>query len=91
MQLGEGRKNLCDQIVQYFLSVINDPEFLGVACNYVDNGINLDPGFTGITTGLSLPDLFKVLLLGEAICVTMGVEQSFEQIQENVFSQSFHQ
>lgn len=85
MQLGRDGKIYVTKSFNTFLSVINDPEVAGTACNYVDNGINLDPLFTGITTGLSLPGFVQSTLLGEAICVTTGVDQSLDQIQENVF------
>ena len=37
------------------LSVISSPNIAGSACNYSDNGFDLDPGAMGVNGALALP------------------------------------
>lgn len=38
-----------------YLGEIDNPDVAGTGCNYIDNGVNLDPNSIGITSGLGLP------------------------------------
>ncbi|HKR03636.1 MAG TPA: T9SS type A sorting domain-containing protein [Bacteroidia bacterium] len=51
-----------------FLGVINDPSIPGTGCNYLDNGIDLDPNFTGATSALGLPNFVQSNFRSEITC-----------------------
>lgn len=42
-----------------YLSVINDPNLSGTACNFVENAIYLDPLYTGVSAALGLPNFVQ--------------------------------
>lgn len=68
-----------------FLGKIENPDILGSACNYIDNGINLDPNSMGITSGLGLPGFVQSAFKSpEATCVINSIYNSqFESIEIN--------
>jgi hypothetical protein len=69
MQRGpDGKIYVCKSFSQY-LGVINSPNTIGgTACNYVDAGLDLDPTFMGINSGIGLPDLVTSFMGGTAAC-----------------------
>jgi len=70
---------VCKSFNQY-LGVINYPDLAGVNCNYVDNGVNLDPNFLGVTSALGLPGFPQsVVNSGEAGCfISTGISDAFD-------------
>lgn len=77
LQLANDGKIYVTRSWSTFLGVINFPELSGLACDYVDNGVDLDPNFTGTTSSLGLPALTASYLRGETFCnVTIGINQS---------------
>lgn len=62
-----------------FLGVVNDPDSANVACNYNDNGVDLDPGFMGVNAGLTLPGFMQSYLkvaTGTVCPVTTGINEA---------------
>ncbi|MBK6399456.1 MAG: T9SS type A sorting domain-containing protein [Bacteroidetes bacterium] len=61
-----------------FLGKIDDPDVMGTGCNYIDNGINLDPNSVGITSGLGLPGFVQSAFKSpEENCILNGITDSF--------------
>jgi hypothetical protein len=81
MQLAvDGKIYVCKSFSQ-FLGVINQPEFSGLNCNYVDNAIDLDPTFVGHTSALSLPGFVQSFMRTEISCVPNSIDENlFENI-----------
>lgn len=65
----DGKIYVCRSFSQY-LGVIHQPDNVGsVACNYIEMGFDLDPGFMGYNSALGLPN-FVASYTGEtAFCV----------------------
>ncbi|MBK9729934.1 MAG: T9SS type A sorting domain-containing protein [Chitinophagaceae bacterium] len=42
-----------------YLGIINEPDIAGSGCDFVLNGINLDPNYTGASAALGLPDFVQ--------------------------------
>jgi hypothetical protein len=55
LQLGNDGKVYVDKGFSQFIGVVNSPSLAGVACNYNDIQIDVDPTFMGTTAALSLP------------------------------------
>lgn len=86
MQLAPDGKIYVTKSFNTFLSVINEPEISGTACNFVDNGIDMDPNFMGVTTALTLPGFVQSSLKGEAVCISTAVpEISADNSEYSVF------
>lgn len=78
----DGRIYVTRSFSQY-LGIINSPNVQGVGCNYVDNGIDLDPQLMGVTSSLGLPAFIQSAFRLELECVPAGVnsyssENNFE-------------
>jgi hypothetical protein len=58
-----------------FLGVINDPSIQGTGCNYADNGIDLDPAFTGTTSALGLPGFVQSNFRSEIVCAVNSTNE----------------
>ena len=56
-----------------YLGVINNPNVQGTGCNYVDNGVDLDPQFMGITSAIGLPAFIQSAFRLEIECMPSGV------------------
>ncbi|MEO8086657.1 MAG: hypothetical protein ABI763_07555 [Bacteroidota bacterium] len=65
-----------------FLGIINFPNTQGIGCNYVDNGVDLDPQFTGVTSSLGLPAFIQSIFHLELDCTPSGINT---QASENEF------
>jgi len=55
LQLGPDNKIYASISATPFLGVVNSPNTVGIGCNYVGMGVNLDPTSIGIMTMLGLP------------------------------------
>jgi len=69
----DGRIYVCKSFSQ-FLGIINSPNIQGVGCNYVDNGIDLDPQFMGVTAALGLPAFIQSAFRLEIECTPSGID-----------------
>jgi hypothetical protein len=72
-----------------FLGVINDPSVPGTGCNYVDNGVDLDPNFMGNTSALSLPGFVQSQFRLESACSTNSVNEFNSENATTVFPNPF--
>jgi WD40 repeat protein len=85
LQLARNEKIYVCKSYSQWLGVINSPNIPGQGCNYVDNGIDLDPLFTGITSALSLPGFVQSWLKGEGACGPTGIQTTSSSAELNVF------
>lgn len=85
LQLARDEKIYVCKSFSQWLGVVNNPEVAGFGCNYVDNGIDLDPLFNGVTSALSLPGFIQSWLKGEGACSPSGVEAVRRSEKVNVF------
>ncbi len=79
LQLGpDGKIYLSRSFATPFLGVINNPEVSGFGCNYVENGLDLDPLFMGANGALSLPSFMQTYLklATEATCLSTEITES---------------
>jgi hypothetical protein len=69
MQMGpDGKIYVSRSFGSSYLGIINSPDLDGSACNYVNDGINLDPGMVGNTGALSLPSFVQTYLATAVVC-----------------------
>ncbi len=80
----DGRIYVCRSF-STFLGVINSPNVQGTGCNYVDNGVDLDPQFMGVTSSLGLPAFIQSAFRLEIDCTPSGLNTT---ASENVFDVS---
>jgi len=66
MQIASDRKIYIARFSQYWLAVINDPDSLGIACNFVNQGLYTHP----LTTGYGLPNFITSSLRSSPIKLT---------------------
>jgi WD40 repeat protein len=85
LQLARDEKIYVCKSFSQWLGVINNPNVAGTGCNYSDNGINLDPLFNGVTSGLSLPGFVQSWLRGETVCGPTGIASTQHAEMLNVF------
>lgn len=79
LQLGpDGKIYLARSFATPFLGVINNPEASGFGCNYVENGLDLDPLFMGVNGALSLPGFMQTYLK-----LALGVTCLTTEINDN--------
>lgn len=74
----DGRIYVVKSYSQY-LGVIQSPDFVGtLACNYVDNGFDLDAGSMGLNSGIGLPNFVCSFLGGASLCpgATAGMDEN---------------
>lgn len=55
LQIGNDGKIYVDKGFSQYVGVVNTPSLAGIACNYQDMQVDLDPMFNGIQAALSLP------------------------------------
>jgi hypothetical protein len=72
-----------------FLGVINDPSIQGTGCNYVDNGIDLDPNFTGTTSALGLPGFVQSNFRTEINCSASAVSEFIKESELSIYPNPF--
>lgn len=79
LQMGpDGKIYLSRSFGSSFLGVINEPDTAGTGCNYVENGLDIDPGFMGVNAGLTLPGFMQSYLktaTGATCPVSTGIQQ----------------
>lgn len=63
MQLASDGKIYVVKSFNQYLGVINSPNSLGLACNYVDMGFDVDPNFLGNMASLSVPGFVQSYFL----------------------------
>jgi len=51
-----------------YLGVIDNPSVAGTGCNFIPNGFDLDPSFTGSSSALGLPAFIQSYFKGEIVC-----------------------
>lgn len=69
MQIGPDKKIYVSRsFTSSYVGQIGAPDSPGFACNYVDNAIDLDPGFNGYNGALSLPSFAQNFLSANIIC-----------------------
>lgn len=88
LQLGpDGKIYLSRSFGTPFLGVINNPEVSGFGCNYVENGLDLDPSFFGVNGALSLPSFMQTYLklaLG-VTCIKTEISENESEISNPVY------
>ena len=88
MQLGpDGKIYVSRSFSSTYLGVINNPEVSGFGCNYVDNGLDLDPSFMGVNGALSLPSFMQTYLklATGATCLTTEISEDFTEMINPVY------
>jgi hypothetical protein len=59
---------VCKSFSQY-LGAIQSPNSIGsLACDYIDNAIDLDPSFMGVNSGIGLPNFVCSFMGGASAC-----------------------
>ena len=79
LQLGlDSKIYLSRSFTSQYLGVINNPEVSGFGCNYVENGLDLDPSFMGVNGALSLPGFMQsyLKLATGATCLTTEIVEN---------------
>jgi hypothetical protein len=67
-----------------FLGVIDNPTITGLGCNFIPNGVDLDPTFLGHTAALGLPAFVQSYFRGETVCAATGIgEPPVNEIKVN--------
>jgi len=87
LQLANNGKIYAAVSFNQFLAVINNPNTVGTGCSYVDQGLDLDPGSNGTTSGLGLPGFvqsyFKI-----SLCTT-GIDEAKEIAAASIYPNPF--
>lgn len=73
LQLAPDGKIYVVKSFSQFLGVINNPDSAGIACDYVDFGLDLDPLFMGVTASLGLPCFVQSYFIPPGGCIPNGV------------------
>ena len=69
LQIGpDGKIYVARSFTSSYLGVINAPNTPGSGCNYVDNGVDLDPTFSGVNGALGLPSFSQDFVKVNVIC-----------------------
>jgi len=89
LQIGADGKIYVCRSFSSFLGVINSPSVAGTGCNYVDNGVDLDPAFAGVTSALGLPGFVQSNFRSETVCSTNSINELNGQYPLNVYPNPF--
>jgi hypothetical protein len=73
LQLGPDGKIYVVKSFNQFLGVVNSPNTAGAACNYVEQGLDLDPNFMGQMSSLGLPTMVQSFLNNAENCVVNSI------------------
>ena len=79
LQRGPDGKIYVVKSFSQYVGVIQSPDNVGnLACNYVDNAIDLDPSFMGLNSGIGLPNLVSSFMGGASLCpgASAGVDDN---------------
>ncbi len=69
LQRGPDGKIYVVKSFSQYVGVIQSPDNVGnLACNYIDNAIDLDPSFMGLNSGIGLPNLVSSFMGGASLC-----------------------
>lgn len=69
LQRGPDGKIYVVKSFSQYVGVIQSPDNVGnLACNYVDNAIDLDPGLMALNSALGLPNLVSSFMGGASLC-----------------------
>lgn len=69
LQRGPDGKIYVVKSYSQYVGVIQSPDNVGsLACNYVDNAIDLDPSFMGLNSGIGLPNFVSSFMGGASLC-----------------------
>ncbi|MDF3026584.1 MAG: hypothetical protein K0S23_891 [Fluviicola sp.] len=69
LQRGPDGKIYVVKSYSQYVGVIQSPDFVGtLACNYIDNAIDLDAGSMGLNSGIGLPNFVTSSLGGASLC-----------------------
>lgn len=78
LQLGPDHKIYVARAWIGYLGVINDPNVVGVNCNFNENGIYLDPNYQNITSSLGLPEFVQTFFMDENVCIPTGIQETLK-------------
>ena len=88
----DGRIYVCKSFSQW-LGVIGSPNVAGLGCNYVDQGVDLDPQFNGVTASLGFPAFIQSAFRLEVDCTPTAVDESSDEnnlmISPNPIAENF--
>ncbi|MCX6270591.1 MAG: T9SS type A sorting domain-containing protein [Bacteroidetes bacterium] len=73
LQMGPDGKIYVVKSFNPYLGVINEPDNYSINCNYVENGVDLDPNFMGNSAALGLPGFMQSFLNTDILCETTGL------------------
>lgn len=89
LQMGPNGKIYVCKAWSPYLGVINAPDTYGQNCNYVDNGVDLDPTFVGNSTALGLPGFMQSFLNTDIPCDYVGTLETEGQTVVSVYPNPF--
>ena len=78
LQIANDGKIYVTRSFSNYLGVIASPNVAGVACNYTDFGVDLDPQFLGVTSSLGLPAFIQSAFRLEVDCTPSGISSSYD-------------
>lgn len=88
LQMGANSKiYLSRSFTSQYLGVINNPDVAGSGCNYVENGLDLDPSFMGVNGALSLPGFMQTYLrlATGASCLPTEISETETEILSPIY------
>ena len=80
----DGKIYVCKSFNSH-LGVINAPNALAPSCNFVDNFVDLDPNFNGITSALGLPGFVHSFVGSTEDCLSTGIRGNAWTASENIY------
>ena len=89
LQMGPDNRIYAARSWSQFLGVINSPSIIGLGCNYIDNGFDLDPNFMGYTSALGLPGFIQSTFRNEAACIATGIAENSNHNSATFFPNPF--
>jgi len=82
LQRGPDGKIYVVKSFSQYVGVIQSPDNVGnLACNYLENGIDLDPNLMGLNSGIGLPNLVSSFMGGASLCpgASAGISENSSQ------------
>lgn len=89
LQLASDKKIYVCKSFSPYLGVINAPGLAGIACDFVENGVDLDPTFSGYSSSLGLPAFVQSFFRKETVCTTTGIAEQQPENETVVFPNPF--
>jgi len=88
----DGRIYVCKSLSP-IVGIINSPNVAGTGCNYVDNGIYIDPLTIGVNSGLNFPAFIQSAFRLEVDCTPTGLNsisaENYFDVSPNPVSDHF--